>query len=70
MKNNVLTNYKCFFKSDLIFFNNLLEVSKHIVFKKEDLIKLISILTTKSDISKIKIEYEFPDHFKACSCCS
>jgi hypothetical protein len=55
-----------YFKNDLILLNNLLEISKHIVFKKEDIIKLISILVTDGDVSRIKIDYELPDHFKAC----
>jgi hypothetical protein len=59
-----------YFKNDLILFNNLLEVFKHIVFKEEDIIKLISILVTDGDVSRIKIDYELPDQFKACGCCS
>jgi hypothetical protein len=55
-----------YFKNYLI----LLENSKHIVFKEEDIIKLISIVVTDGDVSRIKIETELPDHFKACSCCT
>jgi hypothetical protein len=40
-----------YFKNDLILLNNLLEISKHIVFKEEDIIKLISILVTDGNIS-------------------
>jgi hypothetical protein len=58
-----------YFKNDLILFNNLLEISKHIVFKEEDITKLIFILVTDGDISRIKIDYELPDQFKACGCC-
>jgi hypothetical protein len=54
-----------YFKNDLILLNNLLEISIHIIFKEEDTIKLVSIL-----VSRIKIDYELPDQFKACSCCS
>jgi hypothetical protein len=59
-----------YFKNDLILLNNLLEIFKHIVFKEEDIIKLISILVTDGDVSRIKIDYELPDQFKACGCCS
>jgi hypothetical protein len=59
-----------YFKNDLILFNNLLEISKYIVLKEEDIIKLISILVTDGDVSRIKIDYELPDQFKACGCCS
>jgi hypothetical protein len=59
-----------YFKNDLILFNNLLEISKHIVFKEEDNIKLVSILVTDGDVSRIKIDYELPDQFKACGCFS
>jgi hypothetical protein len=47
--------------------NNLLEISKFIVLKEEDIIKLISIFVAVGDVSKIKIDYELPDQFKACS---
>jgi hypothetical protein len=59
-----------YFKNDLILLNNLLEVSKHIIFKEEDIIKLISIFVTDGDVSIIKIDYELPDNFKVCSCCT
>jgi hypothetical protein len=55
-----------FVKNDLILSNNLLEISKYIVLKEEDIIKLVSILVTDGDVSRIKIDYELPDHFKAC----
>jgi hypothetical protein len=59
-----------YFKNNLILLNNLLEISKYIVFEEEDIIKLISILVTDGDISRIKIDNELQDHFKACGCCS
>jgi hypothetical protein len=59
-----------YFKNDIILLNNLLEISKHIVFKEEDIIKLISILVTDNDVSRIKIDYELPDQFKVCGCCT
>jgi hypothetical protein len=59
-----------YFKNDLILLNSLQEVSKHIVLKEEDIIKLISILVTDDDVSRIKIDYELPVQFKACGCCS
>jgi hypothetical protein len=62
-----LINY---FKNDLILLNNLLEISKHIVLKEEDITKLISILVTDGDVSRIKIDTELPDQFKACGCFS
>jgi hypothetical protein len=62
-----LINY---FKNDIILLNNLLEVFKHIVFKEEDIINLISILVTDGDVSRIKIEYELPDNFNVCSYCT
>jgi hypothetical protein len=59
-----------YFKNDLILFNILLEISKHIVFKEEDIIKFISILVADGDVSKIKIDYELLYQFKVCGCCS
>jgi hypothetical protein len=59
-----------YFKNDIILLNNLLEISKYIVFKEEDIIKLISILVTDGDVFRIKIDYELPDQFKICSCCT
>jgi hypothetical protein len=53
-----------YFKNDLILLNNLLQISKHIVFKEEDIIKLISILVTNGDVSRIKIDSELSDYFK------
>jgi hypothetical protein len=47
-----------YYKNELILLNNILEVSKHIVFREEDLIKLISILVTDCDISRIRIGHE------------
>jgi hypothetical protein len=58
-----------YFKNELILLNNILELSKHIVFREEDLIKLISILVTDCNISRIKIDHEIPDAFKTCGCC-
>jgi hypothetical protein len=60
-----LINY---FKNDLILLNNFLEISKHIIFRKEDIIKLKSILVTEHDVSRIKIDSELPDQFNACGC--
>jgi hypothetical protein len=65
----LLTLIDCF-KNDIILLNNLLEISKYIVLKEEDIMKLIFILVTDSDVSRIKIDYELPDQFKICSCCS
>jgi hypothetical protein len=58
-----------YFNNELILLNNILEVSKHIVFREEDLIKLISILVTYCDINRIRIDHELPDVFKTCWCC-
>jgi hypothetical protein len=59
-----------YFKNELILLNNILEVSKHIVFREEDLIKLISILVTDCDISRIKIDHEITNTFNTCECCA
>jgi hypothetical protein len=59
-----------YFKNDIILLNNLLEISKYIVLKEEDITKLISILVTDCDVSRIKIDTELPDQFKACGCCT
>jgi hypothetical protein len=40
-----------YFKNDLILLNNLLEISKHIVFNEEDFVKVISIFVTDGDVS-------------------
>jgi hypothetical protein len=50
-----------YFKNELILLKNILEVSKHIMFREEDLIKLISILVTDCDISRIRIDHEIPN---------
>jgi hypothetical protein len=47
-----------------------LDIFKHIVFKEEDIIKLIFILITYGDVSRFKVDYELPDQFKAYSFCS
>jgi hypothetical protein len=39
------------------------------VFREEDLIKLISILVTDCDISRIRIDHELPDLYKSCWWC-
>jgi hypothetical protein len=45
-------------------------VRKHIAFKEEDIIKLISILYTDGDICRMKIDSELSGYIKGCSCCS
>jgi hypothetical protein len=52
-KEYILLTLIDYFKNDLILLNNLLEISKNIVFKEEDIIKLISILVTDGDVSRI-----------------
>jgi hypothetical protein len=58
-----------YFKNELILLNDILEVFKHIVFREEDLIKLISILITDCDISRIRLNHEIPDAFNTCGYC-
>jgi hypothetical protein len=55
-----------YFKDEIILCNNIIETSKRIIMKEKDLKKLISILVTNSDESRILIESEIPDHFKCC----
>jgi hypothetical protein len=62
-----LINY---FKEDLILINNVIELSKQIVMKEEDLKKLIAILVTDDDVSRILINSELPSQFKCCNSCS
>jgi hypothetical protein len=59
-----------YFKNELILLNYILEVSKHIVFREENLINLISILVTDCEISRIKIDHEMADVFKTYGCCA
>jgi hypothetical protein len=70
LKENLLKTILNYFKSELILLNNILEVFMHMVFKVEDLIKLISILLTDCDISRIRIDQELPDVYKTCWCCA
>jgi hypothetical protein len=42
----------------MILLNNIIELSKYIVLKEVDLKKLIAILVTESDESKITLECE------------
>jgi hypothetical protein len=63
---HILINY---FSEDLSLINNLIELSKKIILKEKDLKKLISLLITDGDDSKILIEYELPDKLKTCSFC-
>jgi hypothetical protein len=43
LKEHLLLTLIDYFKNDLILLNNLLGISKHIVFKEEDILKLISL---------------------------
>jgi hypothetical protein len=58
-----------YFKNELILLNNILELSKNVVFNEEDLTKFIYILVTNCDISRIRIDHDIPDAFKTCGCC-
>jgi hypothetical protein len=60
----VLINY---FKDEFVLMNNIAEFSKKIVFKEEHLKKLIAILVTENDETRIHIEYDVPE--KICKCC-
>jgi hypothetical protein len=40
-----------YFSDELILLNNILEMSKHVVLKKDDLVKLIAILVTDREKS-------------------
>jgi hypothetical protein len=57
-----------YFKNDIILFNNLIELSKYIVLKLDDLRKLIAILLTDGDINRIMVESELPKTFNCCPC--
>jgi hypothetical protein len=70
LKEYLLKTILAYFKNELILLNNILEVSKHIVFKEEDLINVFSILVTNCDINRIRIDNEMPDAFKTCGCCA
>jgi hypothetical protein len=60
-----------YFKNEMILLNNIIELSKYIILKEDDLKKLIAILVTDSDDSRISLECELPDSFKTCQpCCS
>jgi ribosomal protein S26 len=63
---HTLINY---FSEDLNLINNLIELSKKIILKEKDLKKLISLLITDGDETKIIIEYELPEKLKSCSFC-
>jgi hypothetical protein len=55
-----------YFKDEIILCNNVIETSKRIIMKEIDLKKLIAILITDNNESRITIESEIPDHFKCC----
>jgi hypothetical protein len=63
---HILINY---FSNDLCLINNLLELSRKIILKEKDLKKLLALLITDGDESKIAIDYELPEKLKSCSCC-
>jgi hypothetical protein len=63
---HILINY---FSENLPLINNLIELSSKIILKEKDLKKLLSLLITDGDESKIIINYELPDKFKSCTCC-
>jgi hypothetical protein len=55
----------------MILLNNIIKLSKFIVLKEDDLKRLISILATNNDDSRVTLECELPDSFKTYqSCCS
>jgi hypothetical protein len=55
-----------YFNNELILQNNILDMYKHIMFKGEDFIKLISIFVTDCDTNRIKIDHEIIEVFKTC----
>jgi hypothetical protein len=60
-----------YFKNEMILLNNIIELSKYIVLKEDDLKKLITILVTESDDLRITPECKLPDSFKTSQpCCS
>jgi hypothetical protein len=61
---NVLIEY---FKDEYVLVNNIVEFSKKIVMREAHLRKLIAILCTDADDSRILIDYDVPD--KVSSCC-
>jgi hypothetical protein len=66
----LLTLIYCF-KNEMILLNNIIELSKYFVLKEDNLKKLIAILVTENDDSRITLEYELPNSFKTCQpCCS
>jgi hypothetical protein len=69
-KDYLLHSLITYFKQDIVLANNILEISKFIVMKEEDLIKLIAILVTDDDISRILVMTDLPDSFKCCPCSS
>jgi hypothetical protein len=64
-KEYLLNTILDYFKNELVLLKNILEVSKHILFREEDLIKLIFILVSDCDISRIGIDHEMPDLYKS-----
>jgi hypothetical protein len=48
----------------MILLNIVIELSKYTVLKEDDLKKLIAILVTENDDSRITLECELPDSFK------
>jgi hypothetical protein len=44
-----------YFKNEIILLNNIIELSKHIVLKEDDLKKLIAILVTENNDSRITL---------------
>jgi hypothetical protein len=62
----ILINY---FKQDVILLNNLIELSKYLIMKEDDLKHLIAILVCDNDTNRITMDYELPSHLKCCSKC-
>jgi hypothetical protein len=71
-KEYLLATLISYFKSEIILANNIIEISKHIVLKIEDLIRLISILVCNEDEKRIHITTSLPDIIgcKLPSCCA
>jgi hypothetical protein len=65
-KDYLLLSLISYFKQDIVLANNILEISKYIVMKENDLKKLIAILVTDDDVSRILVECDLPD---SCKCC-
>jgi hypothetical protein len=59
----ILINY---FTDEYVLLQNIIEFSKKIVMKEADLKKLIAILVTDGDSSRINIEYDIPEKLSKC----